>query len=527
MSILINIASEFTGKKAFDKAGKSTSSLEKGVKKLGTALAGAFAVDKVLAFGKASLKAFAEEEKSAALLANTMKNLGVAFAAPQMETFISQLSQSAAVADDVLRPAMQKLLTTTGDYFKSQELLTQAIEISRGSGVELATVTQDLANAYVGNTKGLKKYNLGLSQAELKAMSFTDVQKKLTNQFKGSNAAYLETYAGKMEALKVAAGEAQETIGKGLVDALMTISGDTSVADLADSMQSLAEYTANAIVGFGNLITQIKNLKNLIPEGSQSNVGKGLTAGLTNNPLFAWIPALLALADSGAKSANSKLENPSTLMFKNDMANLRLQVEGAKLKKKELDLTKKKAAEDKKAAAAKKQSALFDLEKIGLVAALQGKISEEEKLRLNLQLALLTGNDELATKLSAQLANSIDKTGKLAKDLTTLPDANNPFLSWSAFLDTIIAKARLAASFGATGGSSQRDLVGLTPTVSSLVTGAVTGGAGSTSAGDVYITVNGSVLSEQDLVSAVQNGLNYNALAGKRSDIGRIAGMFG
>jgi hypothetical protein len=67
----------------------------------------------------------------------------------------------------------------------------------------------------------------------------------------------------------------------------------------------------------------------------------------------------------------------------------------------------------------------------------------------------------------------------------------------------------------------------LTPTVSSLVSGAVTGGAGSTSAGDVYITVNGSVLSEQDLVDAVQNGLNYNALAGKRSDIGRIAGMFG
>lgn len=524
MSILINIASEFTGKKAFDKAGKSTSSLEKGVKKLGTALAGAFAVDKVLAFGKASLKAFAEEEKSAALLANTMKNLGVAFAAPQMETFISQLSQSAAVADDILRPAMQKLLTTTGDYFKSQELLTQAIEISRGSGVELATVTQDLANAYVGNTKGLKKYNLGLSQAELKAMSFTDVQKKLTNQFKGSNAAYLETYAGKMEVLKTAAGEAQETIGKGLVDALMAISGDTSVSDLADSMQGLADYTANVVRGFGNVIAKLKQIN----EGTPDWLKKIGSMTLNLNGIFgAAKPILDYLNKSGEKSANSKLQNPSVQMFMTDQNNARLAREKLKVDKKSLDVTKKKAAEDKKAAAAKKQSALFDLEKIGLVAALQGKISEEEKLRLNLQLALLTGNDELATKLSAQLANSIDKTGKLAKDLTTLPDANNPFLSWSAFLDTIIAKARLAASFGATGGSSQRDLVGLTPTVSSLVTGAVTGGAGSTSAGDVYITVNGSVLSEQDLVSAVQNGLNYNALAGKRSDIGRIAGMFG
>ena len=531
MSILINIASEFTGKKAFDKAGKSTSSLEKGVKKLGKQLAGVFAVTQVTAFAKASVKAFAEEEKSAALLANTMKNLGVAFAVPQMETFISQLSQTAGVADDVLRPAMQKLLSQTGDYFKSQEILTQAIEVSRGSGVELATVVSDLSAAYVGNTKGLKKYNLGLTQAKLKTMSFTDVQKKLTNQFKGSNAAYLETYAGKMEALKVAAGEAQETIGKGLVDALMTISGDTSVEDLADSMASLADYTANAIVGFGELITQIKNLKNILPESSQGAVGKGLTAGLTNSPLFAWIPTLLMLSDIGAKKTNSKMENPSTLMFKADMANLVLNNKKVKVEKEILNTTKKRLAEDKKAAAAKKQAALFDLEKIGLVAALQGKITEEEKLRLNLQLALLTGNDALATKLSQQLALSIDSTGKLAKDLTTLPDAKNPFEAWSAFLDGVIAKARLAASFGgvSTGSTARGEsFASLTPTVQDLVTGGGTGGrAGVDAQGNVYVTVNGSVVSDQDLLIAIENGLQKRSLSGAPSVIGRISGMFG
>lgn len=506
------------------KADKSLGGFDKGLKKLAKTLGAALSVSAVVAFGKASVKAFAEDEKSAALLANTMKNLGLAFAAPQMETFISQLSQSAAVADDVLRPAMQKLISQTGDYFKSQELLTQAIEISRGSGVELGTVVSDLSAAYVGNTKGLKKYNLGLTQAELKTMSFTDVQKKLTNQFKGSNAAYLETYAGKMEVLKTAAGEAQETIGKGLVDALMTISGDTTVSDLADSMQGLADYTADVIVGLGNVIAKLKQ----VGEGTPDWLKKLGGLGLNSNAIFgATLPILNYLQKSGEKAQNAKMQNPSVQMFMTDMANQRLNNEKLKVEKKSLDLTKKKAAEEKKAAQQKKQAALFDLEKIGLVAALQGKISEEEKLRLNLQLALLTGNDDLAKKLSTELANSIDKTGKLAKDLTTLPDAKNPFEAWSAFLDTIIAKARLAASFGATGGSSQRDLTSLTPTVSALVTGAVTGGAGSTSSGDVYITVNGSVLSEQDLVSAVQNGLNYNALAGKRSDIGRIAGMFG
>jgi hypothetical protein len=80
---------------------------------------------------------------------------------------------------------MQTLLTTTGSLVNSQKMLAQAVEISRGSGVELSTVVQDLNNAFVGNTKGLKKYNLGLTQAELKVASFADIQKKLNDQFSG------------------------------------------------------------------------------------------------------------------------------------------------------------------------------------------------------------------------------------------------------------------------------------------------------------------------------------------------------
>jgi hypothetical protein len=199
----------------------------------------------------------------------------------------------------------------------------------------------------------------------------------------------------------------------------------------------------------------------------------------------------------------------------------------AALQTKQVKAQKALTAEQKKQALAKKQSALFDLEQIGIIAALKGNLSEEERDRLKLQLAVIQGNDTEATALSQKIANSIDSTGKLALSLRTLPDANNPFKSWDAFLDTIIAKARLAASIGGNGSIARgQDFVSLTPTVQSLVAGGG-GTAGSTSAGDVYITVNGSVLSEQDLVLAVQNGLNYNSLAGKKSDIGRIAGMFG
>ena len=163
----IDLAAEFRGKKAFKEADKATTSLDKAVGKLGKQIASVFAVTKIAAFGKASVKAFTEDEASANRLSVAVKNLGLAFAQPQIDAYISKLESSSAIVDDQLRPAFQALLTTTGSLTKSQELLSMAIDASRGSGIDLTTVSQDLANAYNGNTRGLRKYNLGLTKAQL------------------------------------------------------------------------------------------------------------------------------------------------------------------------------------------------------------------------------------------------------------------------------------------------------------------------------------------------------------------------
>jgi hypothetical protein len=211
----IDLAAEFKGKKAFKQADKATTSLDKAVGKLGKQLASVFAATKVIAFGKASLKAFMEDEKAASQLAIAVKNLGLAFAQPQIDNYINKLELSAGIVDEQLRPAFQALLTTTGSLTKSQELLSIAIEGARGSGKDLTTVATDLAQAYVGNTRGLRKYNLGLTQVQLKTASFAEIQAKFQQQFSGANQAYLATYAGKLDVLAVAADRAKETIGKG------------------------------------------------------------------------------------------------------------------------------------------------------------------------------------------------------------------------------------------------------------------------------------------------------------------------
>jgi hypothetical protein len=112
----------------------------------------------------------------------------------------------------------------------------------------------------------------------------------------------------------------------------------------------------------------------------------------------------------------------------------KLEADRLKVVKAQEALLKKQTAELKKQALTKKQSALFDLDQIQLVAALQGKLSDEERLRVKLQLALLTENTTEADKLSQRLANSIDSTGELAAYLRALPDAKNPFLGWDDWL---------------------------------------------------------------------------------------------
>jgi hypothetical protein len=164
--LLISIVSQATGK-GFLESEKSVKKLQKNVKSLGKTIGVTFAVGAVVAFGKAAVKAFSEDEKAAIKLSRAVENLGIGFANPAINKFIADLERSAGVADDVLRPAFQGLLTTTGSLTKSQELLNNAITISRASGVDLATVTDDLTKAYLGSNKGLEKYNTGLTKAEI------------------------------------------------------------------------------------------------------------------------------------------------------------------------------------------------------------------------------------------------------------------------------------------------------------------------------------------------------------------------
>jgi hypothetical protein len=434
--------------RGFKKAETAAAKLTKQVRSLAGALGVGLGTAAIVKFGKDSVKAFTDAEKSNTQLANSVKNLGLAFAQSNITNFLDKISASSGIAGEKLNESFQALLTTSGSFLKSQELLQLALDVSAGSTVDLVTVSKDLAQAYVGNTRGLRKYDLGLTQAQLKVASFTSLQQKLQNQFSGANQAFLNTYAGKMQVLAEAAGNAQEIIGQGLVDALTLAAGKgADIQDVANAMASLAEDIADTARGVGVLVNAFEKLDKRVSGGT---LGKIISGGL-NLGLLGALRRLGDEAQERPRAGRRFMGGAQANLYDADAAaQKKFQQQQKKLSDAQTKATKALTAEQKKQLALKKAGSIFDLEQIQVVAALKGKLSDEDRKKVELQFALLTGNTKQATALTLEIAKAQGLGKDLAEYLANIPDAKNPFASWEAYLDMLMAKAQKVASVSGT-----------------------------------------------------------------------------
>ena len=510
-NVKVDIAAEFVGKKAFSDAAKATVGLQSQVKTLAKSYLGLFTAQKLATEGLRAVKAFAEDEAAALRLSNAVDNLGISFANPEIAKFISNLEESAAIADDVLRPAYQGLLTTTGSLIQSQKLLNDAITISRGTGIDLATVSQDLANGYVGITKGLKKYNSGLTTAELSSKSFSEVLSILLKQSSGAANAYLDTTSFKFDTLTIATDNAREMIGKGLVDALARAGGGTEAVDAIKTMNNIAKAINGITYAIGGAIGAIPNLF--------SNLSK-----LPENIVQGFAGSAGAKRGLSTSSVPKKKAEPTKTA--REKALEKLEKDAAKRAKELAALTKKQTAALKEQTALQKAGTLFDIEQAGIIAALKGKITDEERKRLELQLAILTGNTSEASKLAGELAKSQGLSQQLAAYLASLPDAKNPFTAWKSYLDMIEAQVRrISTASPSAPVTSMATGYGVTGTQYSLPNGSV-----QTSAAGVDFTVNvnaGSIIAQEGLQDVLRDTLLDASLSAKFAAIFRQGGSFG
>ena len=571
-NVAINIAAEFTGKKAFANAEKSTKTLEQSASKLAKTFKRTFAATAVLAFGRASLKAFAADEAAAARLSTAVSNLGYSFSQTKITDFISNLESTSGVLDDQLRPAFQALLTTTGSLTQSQKLLNDAIQISRASGEDLLTVSNDLALAYTGNTKGLKKYYTGLTQAELKSMSFSEVLGVMLKNSAGAAEAYLGTAAYKMNVLSVASENAKEKIGAGLVDAFAKIGGGTSAEDAAHTIDNIAKAILGIVDAIATVIGAFTKFYRKIDEFSKNF-----------DPIFGDSWNSKNKPKTGRSSSPAGTWKRMQEQKKGELDALKRQREMAALAKKQADaaalaLKKKQeqAALDKAALMLAKGEDVFNLDAIQIQAALTnqteqlGKVTNQTQLLaiandtarlrvkqdiLNLEKAIQEGDAEAATKAAEKLNTDLKTLGalqgqaiKLAdinkilagmmpKDLINIANLNialekikeinkglggsSTGANWidvapNAGVDTIVAAAENNAQF----------LLDLAAANEKIIAQINANPVSVPAAPQITNYFGGSVVTDQKLIDMVLSGAQLSSLSGSPSQIGRIAGMF-
>lgn len=244
--------------------------------KLGFAAAGVAAVAFAEKLAKVALKAAIAEEKQVVSLDTALQNLGKGFELPSILAFADDLQRASGVSEDVLRPGLQSLITTTGDVAASQELMKRAIDISKGSGKDLNTVILALNRAFSGNLASLGRLNVGLDKNLLKSGDVSAVMDQLASKFSGQGAKAAATMAGSLDRMKVSASEAAETLGKGIFSAVEILGTDsgTVVESFGKKLEDLAGTTSSVLAGLAGVGRDVSTFFGILNEQSGGILAK-------------------------------------------------------------------------------------------------------------------------------------------------------------------------------------------------------------------------------------------------------------
>ena len=227
---------------------------------LGPALTGAAAAagTMAIAMGVDGVKAAIDDEAAASKLAQTLTNLGLAHDTTAVEAMIDALQRQTGVADEQLRPAFSRLVTTLKDTSAATDTLKLAMDISAGTGKDLDTVVAALSKAYDGNTGALGRLGVGLDTQIIKTGDMDAITKLLAQTFGGQADKAAGTYQGAINRLSVGFDELKESFGAGFLEGLG--SADSATGDLTDTMKNLEEGMGNLGATIGETLTTLGDI---------------------------------------------------------------------------------------------------------------------------------------------------------------------------------------------------------------------------------------------------------------------------
>lgn len=261
--------------------------------------------------GVDSVKAAMEDQKSQALLANSLRNTVDASdaAIAAVERHISKQQLLIGVTDEQLRPSLASLTQSTHDVGKAQELLNLALDIAANKNKDLAGVSLALAKANQGSFTSLKKLGIPLSENLIKTKDFTGIMKELAAATAGAATTAANTFAGRMDRMKIGIDEAKESLGYAFLPVLEKMVG-LLVSDVIPKIQAWVDLNkdklARGLQTAANFVFKLTQKAVAFGDWISNNTAKVKAIALIFGSLFvgakvaAFITAISALSTAFA-----------------------------------------------------------------------------------------------------------------------------------------------------------------------------------------------------------------------------------
>jgi hypothetical protein len=415
-----------------------------------TALAGGLAL--------AAKAAIADEQSTKLLETQLRATLGPNQAlADSMADFVDQTQLASGVADDELRPALAGLVRFTGDAAKAQELLNLSVDASIATGKDLSAVSTAIGKAYDGNFTALKKLGVPLDENIIKTKDFKAAQEALTAQFGGAAAANANTYAGRLQILKIRFDEMVESIGYRVlpilgrlldeVDKLVTIMDERGLGgvigelgsrlrrfvDPAQAVLDVLQKNTKETEGFGGKLKQVGfNVANF--GSSIINLGSAITG---NSFRLGKLQTDLDKTNEGLALAyaNTRAWSETILQLDQDQkrANYQKAVDIEQQRLANAEIAKSTASTNKASEAAKRAAAANAKHTESVRALKEAYDDAVQTVKDQFSPALMRANDQL-TKATDTYNNFYNATADVVRGIFNVGDA------WTTAADSEGAK---------------------------------------------------------------------------------------
>lgn len=287
-AVVASIVSQYTDKgskaarKDIAKLGKDFDAAAKKITKsflVAAAASAAFAIK----LGKDSVQAAAADEKQQTALATALRNTTNATeeAIAANIKYLDALELQVAIDNEKLIPALQQLAQATGDLSQAQLLLRLSTDVSVASGKDLGTVSAAITKAINGQFGALTKLGLPLDQNAIKSKDLGKILVQLSQISRGQATAAADTFAGKLESLRLKFNQISDTLGYALMPSILLFAEylETKIAPALEYFLYLNEGRLTAALesgvknikdianAFGNIYNVISGINDLLPIG--------------------------------------------------------------------------------------------------------------------------------------------------------------------------------------------------------------------------------------------------------------------